>query len=57
LEITEFDTISREIKSKYDEHEEVRLSRRKRGIGAGRLFNLKVKERFLMLLVYIIDCT
>ena len=55
LEITEFDTISREIESKYDEHEGVRLSRRKRkrGIGAGRPFKLKeVRERFLMLLVY-----
>lgn len=30
LEITEFDTISREIESKYDEHEGVRLSRSKR---------------------------
>jgi hypothetical protein len=48
LEITEFDTISREIESKYDEHEGVRLSRRKRkrGIGAGRPFKLKeVRER------------
>jgi hypothetical protein len=54
LEITEFDTISREIESKYDEHEGVRLSRRKRkrGIGAGRPFKLKARERFLMLLVY-----
>ena len=55
LEITEFDTISREIESKYDEHEGIRLSRRKRkrGIGAGRPFKLKeVRERFLMLLVY-----
>jgi hypothetical protein len=54
LEITEFDTISREIESKYDQHEGVRLSRskRKRGIGAGRPFKLKVRERFLMLLVY-----
>lgn len=54
LDISEFDTISREIESKYDEHEVIRLSRRKRarGIGAGRPFKLKVKERFLMLLVY-----
>jgi hypothetical protein len=54
LDISEFDTISREIESKYDEHEEIRLSgrKRKRDIGAGRPFKLKVKERFLMLLVY-----
>jgi hypothetical protein len=47
-------SISTEIESKYDEHEGIRLSRRrrKRGIGAGRLFKLKVKERFMMLLVY-----
>jgi hypothetical protein len=46
LEITEFDTISREIESKYDQHEGVRLSRskRKRGIGAGRPFKLKVSK-------------
>jgi hypothetical protein len=54
LVVSEFDTISREIESKYDEHEGIRLSRRKRkrGIGAGRPFKLKVKERFLMFLVY-----
>jgi hypothetical protein len=48
-------SVSTEIDSKFDEHEGIRLSRRrrKRGIGAGRLFKLKVKERFfLMLLVY-----
>ena len=28
LEITEFDTISREIESKYDEHERKRLSKK-----------------------------
>src|SRR6266516_4456024 len=54
LEIAELDVISKEIESKYDEHEGVRLSRRKRkrGIGAGRPFKLKSRERFLMLLVY-----
>src|SRR5205085_4484844 len=55
LEITEFDVISREIESKYDEHERKRLSnrKRKRDVGAaGRPFKLKLRERFLMLLVY-----
>ena len=52
--VTEFDPISTEIESKYDEHERRRLSRRKRkrDIGAGRPFKLKERERFLMLLVY-----
>jgi hypothetical protein len=54
LDISEFDTISREIESRYQEHERKRLSkrRRQRDVGAGRPFKLKVKERFLMLLVY-----
>jgi hypothetical protein len=55
LEITEFDVISKEIESKYNEYERKRLSRRKRErkVGAaGRPFKLKVKERFLILLVY-----
>jgi hypothetical protein len=54
LVISEFDVISKEIESKYDEHERKRLSNRKREreVGAGRPFKLKVKERFLMLLVY-----
>jgi len=54
LEITEFDIISKEIESKY-EHEIKRLSnrKRKRDVGAGRPpFKLKLRERFLMLLVY-----
>jgi Helix-turn-helix of DDE superfamily endonuclease len=56
LEITEFDIISKEIESKYYERERKRLSNRKRtrGVGAGRPFKLKVRERFLMLLVYYI---
>ena len=47
LEITEFDIISKEIESKYYEHERKRLSNRKRErkVGAGRPFKLKVKER------------
>jgi hypothetical protein len=54
LDISEFDTISTEIESRYQEHERKRLSkrRRQRDVGAGRPFKLKVKERFLMLLVY-----
>jgi hypothetical protein len=54
LYISEFDVISREIESRYEEHERKRLSkrRRQRDVGAGRPFKLKVKERFLMLLVY-----
>jgi hypothetical protein len=56
LEITEFDVISKEIESKYNEHERRRrLSNRKkrqRDVGAGRPFKLKLRERLLMLLVY-----
>jgi hypothetical protein len=55
LYISEFDVISREIESRYEEHERKRLSkrRRQRDVGAGRPFKLKVKERFfLMLLIY-----
>ena len=55
LEISEFNAIYAEIESTYNEHERKRLSRRKRErkVGAaGRPFKLKVKERFLMLLVY-----
>ena len=57
LEIIEFDIISKEIESKYYEHEIKRLSnrKRKRDVGAGRPFKLKLRERFLMmLLVYYI---
>ena len=54
LEVSEFNAIYGEIESTYNEHERKRLSRRKRErkVGAGRPFKLKVKERFLMLLVY-----
>src|SRR5215831_16364294 len=54
LEIREFDIISKEIESKYHEHERKRLSnrKRKRDVGAGRPFKLKLRERFMMLLVY-----
>ena len=59
LAVSEFDVIAKEIESKYDEHERKRLSnrKRKRDIGAGRPFKLKAKERFLMLLLSITDCT
>ncbi len=54
LAVSEFDVIAKDIESKYDQHERKRLSRRKRErkVGAGRPFKLKVKERFLILLVY-----
>ncbi len=54
LEISEFNEIYTEIESRYNEYERKRLSRtkRERKVGAGRPFKLKVKDRFLMLLVY-----
>jgi DDE superfamily endonuclease/Helix-turn-helix of DDE superfamily endonuclease len=55
LKRSEFDAIYCRIESKYEEHEKRRhLSNRKRvrDIGAGRPFKLKVRERFVMLLVY-----
>jgi hypothetical protein len=54
LAVSEFDVISKEIESKYDEHERKRRYNRKRerDVGAGRPFKLKAKERLLMLLVY-----
>ena len=59
LTVPEFDQISTEMDSKYEEYERRRLSRRKRkrDVGAGRPFKLKPRERLLMLLVIIIDCT
>jgi hypothetical protein len=56
LTIQEFDDIyKREIVKRYDKHEIKRLSKRKnrkRAMGAGRHFELNLKDRFLMLLVY-----
>jgi Helix-turn-helix of DDE superfamily endonuclease len=55
LELSEFDSIYKEIESKYPKYEIKRLSRQKertRSIGAGRHFKHAVKDRFLMLLVY-----
>jgi DDE superfamily endonuclease/Helix-turn-helix of DDE superfamily endonuclease len=57
LELSQFDSICKEVESKYPEYEIKRLSKRKnrrrtRSIGAGRHFKHSVKDRFLMLLVY-----
>lgn len=55
LELSEFDSIYKEIESKYPEYEIKRLSKRKnrkRNIGAGNNFKLQIRDRFLMLLVY-----
>jgi hypothetical protein len=55
LTISEFDAIYGEIESKYEEHEKGRYRsniKRVRDIGAGRPYKLKVRERFVMLLVY-----
>jgi hypothetical protein len=53
LAVSEFDTISTEIASKYDEHERcVFPEGGGKDIGTGRPFKLKVKDRFLMLLVH-----
>ena len=54
LTVPEFEQISTEMDSKYEEYERRRLSRRKRkrDVGAGRPFKLKPRERLLMLLVY-----
>ena len=58
LTVREFDDIyDKEIAKRHGKHEIRRLSKRKdsreRSIGAGRHFKLDVKNRFLMLLVYI----
>lgn len=59
--VSEFESICNEIEHNYEEHEKRRLlsrmmtkkkKKRIRDIGAGRPFKLKVKERFVMLLVY-----
>ena len=56
LTVSEFDSIYWQIELKYEEYEKGRRlsnsKKRHRGVGAGRPFKLKVKERFLMLLVY-----
>jgi hypothetical protein len=60
--VQEFNDIyNREITKRYHDHELKRLSKRKarkRSIGvAGRHFKLDVKDRFLMLLAYVIVFT
>ena len=55
LELSEFDSICKQVESKYPDYETKRLSKRKdrtRSIGAGRHFKHSIKDRFLMLLVY-----
>ncbi len=54
LELAEFDSIYKEIESRYHQYEIKRLSKRKRTrkVGAGNHFKLAVRDRFLMLLVY-----
>ncbi len=55
LTVKEFDEIYEEIAKRYDKYEIQRLSKRKnreRSIRAGRTFQLDIKNRFLMILVY-----
>lgn len=54
LELSEFDSICKEVESRYPQYELKRLSKRKRTrkVGAGNYFKLTVRDRFLMLLVY-----
>ena len=54
LELAEFDSICKEVESRYPQYELKRLSKRKRTrkVGAGNHFKLTVRDRFLMLLVY-----
>jgi hypothetical protein len=54
LELSEFDSICKEVESKYPQYEIKRLSKRKRTrkVGAGNHFKLQIRDRFLMLLVY-----
>ena len=57
LELSEFDSICKQVESKYPEYEIKRLSdkrrrKRKRNLGAGRHFKHPIREGFLMLSVY-----
>jgi hypothetical protein len=56
LSVQQFDDIFKEIESRYDKYEIMRLSsrkeRRERAVGAGRHFKLVVKDRVIMVLVY-----
>ena len=53
LELAEFDSIYKEIESRYSQYELKRLSKRKRTrkVGAGNHFKLTLRDRFLMLLM------
>ena len=62
LTIQQFDDIyDKEVAKRYDKYETQRLSKRnkdrERNVGAGRPFKLDLKNRFLMLLVYVIVFT
>ncbi len=56
LTLSEFNNIYEKITKRYDKHEIQRLSSkrkdRERDIGAVRPFNLDIKNKFLMFLVY-----
>jgi hypothetical protein len=54
LTVTQFDFLSKEIQKNYKTTEQKRLSngKRLREIGAGRHFDLSLKDRILMLLMY-----
>ena len=55
LSVQQFDDIYKMIEPKYSKHERKRLSykrNRERSIGAGRRFNLIVKDRVIMVLMY-----
>ena len=54
LDVSEFDSVYKNVKLKVEEFEERRLSRetRERDIGAGHPFKLSLKDRILMLIMY-----
>jgi hypothetical protein len=54
MDVSEFDSIYKEIESRYDEFEKKRRAtpERERSVGGGHPFKLAIKERLLMLLVY-----
>ena len=56
MTLSEINNIYEKITKRYDKHEIQRLSSerkdRERDIGTGRPFNLDIKNRFLMLLIY-----
>lgn len=54
LTVKQFDSLSKEIKKNYKTTEQKRLSKnkRERKIGAGHKFDLSLKDRILMLLMY-----